>query len=137
MAQEGGCLCGAIRYSVEGKPEIKALCHCLDCRKISGGTYSTNAVYPEAAFKILQGIPKQFAKTANSENKMTSFFCGDCGSTMWRQTKAFEKGLIIKVGTLDHVDALSNAEPEVELFSPRRVAWVNAIPKAFQAQNMA
>lgn len=42
-----------------------------------------------------------------------------------------------QVGTLDPLDALSNAEPEVELFSPRRVSWVNAIPKAFQAQDMA
>jgi hypothetical protein len=42
-----------------------------------------------------------------------------------------------QVGTLDDVDALANAKPDVELFAPTRVAWVNEIPGAKQNQNMS
>lgn len=74
MAQEGGCLCGNVRYSVEGEPITKALCHCSDCKKISGSTYSTNAIYPESGFKVLKGTPKEYTSTSDSGNKVTSYF---------------------------------------------------------------
>lgn len=32
----GGCLCGAVRYQVEGEPLYAGFCYCVDCRKASG-----------------------------------------------------------------------------------------------------
>jgi hypothetical protein len=32
----GGCLCGALRYEVEGEPLFAGYCYCADCRKGSG-----------------------------------------------------------------------------------------------------
>ena len=32
----GGCLCGAVRYSVSGEPVVQLYCYCTDCRKVSG-----------------------------------------------------------------------------------------------------
>ncbi|KAF1977297.1 DUF636 domain protein [Bimuria novae-zelandiae CBS 107.79] len=136
MAQQGGCMCGNVRYSVEGEPVGKALCHCADCRKISGSTYSTNAIFPGNQFKLTQGTPKQHAKTANSGNQITSYFCGDCGSTMWRETSASEGTKILKVGTLDDASAMADAKPVTELFSSSRAPWVLAIPGAQQKDAM-
>ncbi|KAF2110697.1 Mss4-like protein [Lophiotrema nucula] len=137
MAQEGGCMCGNIRYTVEGEPVGTALCHCRDCRKISGSTYSSNAIYPEDGFKLVKGSPKKHVKTADGGNEITSFFCGDCGSTMWRDTASFAGNKVIKVGTLDDDNALKTHEPKIELFTPTRVPWVPEIPGAEQKQTMA
>ncbi|PSN73434.1 hypothetical protein BS50DRAFT_186835 [Corynespora cassiicola Philippines] len=137
MAQEGGCFCGNVRYSVEGEPVKKALCHCRDCRKISGSAYSTNAIYPESAFKRVKGEAKSLAVKSDSGNEITSYFCGDCGSTMWREGKTFSGLVIIKVGTLDADDALENAKPVAELFVPCRPSWVAPIEGAAQAQAMS
>ncbi|KAF2193709.1 hypothetical protein K469DRAFT_712491 [Zopfia rhizophila CBS 207.26] len=123
---EGGCICGNVRYNIEGEPVMKALCHCLDCRKISGSTYSTNAIYQKDNFKLLKGSPKTHVKTADGGNPITSYFCGDCGSTMWRDGDSFPGMNVIKVGTIDDTDAISKAKPGVELYVSRRVDWVPA-----------
>ncbi|EOA91611.1 hypothetical protein ACJQWK_03423 [Exserohilum turcicum] len=126
----GGCLCGNIRYEVQGKAEASVLCHCFDCRKISGSTYSSNAMYSEDKFKITQGTPKQYKKTADSGKEITSFFCGDCGSTMWRQSPSFAGQRIIKAcpkaGTLDDTSILDNFKTDAELFTQNRPKWIGA-----------
>lgn len=122
---------------MSGEPVTTALCHCLDCRKISGSTYSTNMIIKEDDFKVLSGNPKPISKTANSGNTITSYFCGDCGSTMWRDGPGFRGLKVIKAGTLDDVDALAKAKPTAELFTLTRVDWVNEIPGAAQKQTMS
>lgn len=133
---EGGCFCAKVRYSVEGEPLAKALCHCLDCRKITGSTYSTNLIVAGSNFKLLSGTPKSFAKTADSGREIVSHFCGDCGSTLWRDGASFGENKVIKVGTLDDIDALDKAQPAVELFSSHRVSWVGEITGAAQKTTM-
>ncbi|KAH7312503.1 DUF636 domain protein [Stachybotrys elegans] len=123
---EGGCLCGAIRIKSTGDVVAKALCHCLDCRKITGSLFSTNIIVPEESFSVTKGTPKEFAKTADSGKTMTSYFCGDCGSTLWRASETYRGSKIIKAGTLDG-DALEDtAKPAVELFVKNRIPWLPA-----------
>lgn len=133
---EGGCLCAKVRFSVAGEPMAQALCHCLDCRKITGSTYSTNIIIAGPNFKLLSGTPKRFAKTADSGSEIVSHFCGDCGSTLWRDGDSFGDGKIIKVGTLDDFDALDKAQPAIELFSGQRVSWVGEVAGAAQKTAM-
>ncbi|KAK5636306.1 hypothetical protein RRF57_012018 [Xylaria bambusicola] len=133
---EGGCFCGKVRYSVEGEPLGKAICHCLDCRKITGSTYSTNIIVAGPNFKLLSGTPKSIAKTAASGKEIVSHFCGDCGSTLFRDGPSFGDGKVIKVGTLDDINALDDAKPALELFASHRVNWVAEIPGAVQKTAM-
>ncbi|KAI0548213.1 Mss4-like protein [Xylaria curta] len=133
---EGGCFCGKVRYSVEGEPVGKLLCHCYDCRKITGSTFSTNLLFTGPSFKLVSGTPKTIAKTADSGREIVSHFCGDCGSTLWRDGASFGDSKIIKAGTLDDVDALDKANPAIELFSEHRVSWVQPIPDAQQKATM-
>lgn len=76
-------------------------------------------------FQVTKGTPKVFAKTADSGKTITSYFCGDCGTTLWRETETYGNIKIIKAGTLD--DALDNAKPAVELFVKNRVSWVPTV----------
>jgi hypothetical protein len=50
----------------------QALCHCADCRKISGGNYSNNIVVPSQNFKVVSGTPKTISKIADSGKEITS-----------------------------------------------------------------
>ena len=104
---------------------------------MSGSTYSTNIVVSAEGFKNDKGTPKTFSKTADSGKHVTSFFCPDCGSTMWRETDSFPGMKVIKVGTMDDIDALDNAKPVVELFAPERVSWVPEVAGAGQVKTMS
>lgn len=85
---------------------------------------------------MTKGKPKEISVKAGSGNQITSYFCGDCGSTLWRQGATFGDSRIIKVGVMDDVDALDQAQPAVELYAPERVSWVGAVAGAGQKKAM-
>jgi hypothetical protein len=60
--------------TVDDSDVLQALCHCLDCRKISGSTYSTNAVFKEDGFKLVSGTPKEHSVTSDANRTITSYF---------------------------------------------------------------
>lgn len=91
---------------------------------------------PTAGFRVTSGTPKTIAKTADSGNTVTSHFCGDCGSTLFRDGPSFGDNTVIKVGVLDDPQALDGARPALELFAPGRVAWVPEVPGAKPVDGM-
>ncbi|KAH7082951.1 Mss4-like protein [Paraphoma chrysanthemicola] len=133
----GSCVCGNVRYEVQGNSEASILCHCSDCRKISGSTYSSNSIFSDEGFKVSQGSPKQHKKVADGGNEIVSNFCGDCGSTMWRTGATFPGKLIVKAGTLDDTSILDNYKVDAELYAPTRPKWVNAQEGAAQKNGMS
>lgn len=104
----------------------QALCHCGDCHKISGSTYSTNVAVEDGTFKV-DGSPKQYAKTADGGNKIVSHFCGECGSTLYRTGDSFPGLVIVKAGCLDDSDKFQYAKPDLELYAPQRPVWVSQV----------
>ncbi|KAJ2896242.1 hypothetical protein MKZ38_005736 [Zalerion maritima] len=130
---EGSCFCGNIRISYTGEPTIKALCHCLDCRKITGSVYSTNIIVPEAGFTVT-GTPKTIAKTGDTGNTITSHFCPDCGSTLFRDGSSFPGSKIVKAGVLDDIE---EAKPLAELYVKHRVSWVDPVEGTAQKETMS
>jgi len=132
-----GCFCEKVRLSIAGEKGAPILCHCLDCRKISGSTYSVNIILPDEAINIEQGTPKTITKTADSGSTIVSSFCGDCGTTLFRISEGMPGKTIIKAGILDDPEWPDKNLPVGELFAPHRVAWVNRIDGAAQMKAMS
>jgi len=107
---EGGCCCGATRIKFTGEPQVKALCHCEDCKRITGSAFSTNIVVPGEGFSVIKGTPKEYTKKADGGNSITSHFCGECGSTLFRSGQTFGDSKVVKVGVMDDTNALVSAE---------------------------
>ncbi|KAF7872225.1 hypothetical protein EAF04_003150 [Stromatinia cepivora] len=124
----GGCFCDAIRISFTGEPDAHLLCHCNDCRKISGASYSDNIVLHEGQFKLESGKPKTITKTADSGKKITSHFCGDCGTTLYRTGESFVNQVVLKAGVLDDQNWANENVPKGELYAGKRVKWFSGIP---------
>ena len=80
---EGGCLCGAIRYSIIGEPVVQLYCYCSDCRKVSGSDAYAAYVVPRANLTLEKGQPVSYSVTAKSGRTNTRNFCASCGSRLW------------------------------------------------------
>ena len=109
----GGCLCGNIRYEIEGEPFRMVNCHCDDCRKVTGSAYATNLFFQEDQITLLQGTPKRFEHVADSGNSMFKEFCDTCGSQVFGGGAMRPGVKIVKVGSID--DA-SFVEPTANLY---------------------
>jgi class 3 adenylate cyclase len=71
----GGCLCGKVRYEVNGKALGSMLCHCRMCQKYSGAPILEGTTFPVDAFRLTKGSPKFYQSSAIAERG----FCADCG----------------------------------------------------------
>lgn len=91
---------------------------------------------PGDGFSLIKGKPKEITVKADSGKSITSYFCGDCGSTLWRQGDTFGDARIIKVGIMDDPKVLEDAQPGVELYAAERVSWQGAVPGAGQKKAM-
>src|SRR2546428_4150873 len=75
----GGCLCGAVRYSVAGALRPVVMCHCTQCRRMTGHVMAATAAR-RADFRLLsQGELQWYA----ASNEARRGFCGRCGSTLF------------------------------------------------------
>lgn len=103
MADEktGGCLCGAVRFSITADPIIGGACFCRDCQYTSGGAEAHGLMYPADAVTITKGTPKTHSLTAPSGNTVYRQFCPDCGVHLISWNSAAQQMRAVKVGTLD------------------------------------
>jgi hypothetical protein len=96
MSNTGGCLCGAVRYKIEGKLRDVLECHCSMCRRTHGHVAAYSAV-PKASLEMTDSTGLRWYR---SSDKARRGFCGACGSSLFWDPA--EKGYIaIAAGTLD------------------------------------
>lgn len=72
----GACLCGALRFEVEGPFHTLMHCHCSMCRKDHGAPFASFVGAPAASFRWLGGEPIEYTSSASSKRP----YCGTCGS---------------------------------------------------------
>ena len=100
MKLEGGCYCGALRYTATGDALFKGQCHCRECQYVSGGHPNVVMGMPEAGFAWVKGAPKQFRRP-DLPSPVTREFCGECGTHVLAKSPALPGAVLLKVGTFD------------------------------------
>ena len=75
----GSCLCGAVRFEVEGELPGPDACHCSQCRKQSGHFWASTDV-PKASVKI-EG--EERLTWYQSSERVRRGFCSVCGSALF------------------------------------------------------
>ena len=99
----GGCLCGAVRYTVSAPVTALRACHCLNCQKSSGSGGTVNAVVPTDSFKITKGSPKRYDDSATRSGRTLSrHFCETCGSPIFSTRNPNPGFVVVRAGSLDN-----------------------------------
>src|SRR3954468_13149946 len=88
------CACGTVRFGFDTDPDFVAMCHCLDCKKASGGEAAIICGVPERDFTLTGGPVKSFHYVANSGKGLDRNFCADCGARLFTTNLEAFPGLV-------------------------------------------
>lgn len=120
---EGGCLCGAIRYTINTPILQAAICHCAHCKKQSGSAFSYLVICEKAGYQQY-GDTAVYLDVGDSGKTVERHFCQRCGSPILSNVSGLQHLALIKAGTLDHPSAF---QPSIEVYYDRHVEWLDGL----------
>jgi len=97
MPRKGSCLCGALRYEVDGELDGVWMCYCSNCRKASGGTGNAILIVPRAQFRWISGEDHRVTYALRPTYMITR--CKTCGTPLPAEEDA--QNIYLTAGTLD------------------------------------
>jgi hypothetical protein len=115
----GGCLCGAVRYSIGLPPLWVAHCHCSMCRRAQGAAFVTWVGAREAGFVLESGA--EVLARYQSSAAATRSFCIRCGSPLFFQSSHWPGEVHVTLASLDSVAGL---EPAAHAYWGSRAVWL-------------
>lgn len=122
VTQQGGCLCGAIRFRVTGKASSSSLCFCKTCRRAAGASPVAWFVVSIHQYELLAGRPRAY----RSPESITRTFCPDCGTPLSYARDSFPDDIELTTASLDDPDAIP---PTEEIWLSHRVQWACSNPE--------
>jgi hypothetical protein len=115
-AIRGSCLCGGVKFAIEG-PLLRPLnCHCSNCRKQHGAPFRSRVRVRIADFRWLQG--EDLVRFFESSPGFQRGFCSVCGTPVINKSAVPEYG--VPLATLDGDPGV---RPELHCFVASKAAW--------------
>lgn len=114
---QGGCLCGAVRYTASAEPITTRACWCRVCQYFATGNASLNIVFAREAVAVT-GTTTDYASLADSGSHMHRHFCPACGVQVYSLVDERPHLIILRIGTLD--------DPSIA--APRGTIWTKSAP---------
>lgn len=120
----GSCLCGEVRFEIDGELERFYLCHCQYCRKDTGSAHAANLFSASATLRWTsgEGNVRQFNLRSTRHSRS---FCATCGSAL-PIMQMNGKLLVVPAGSLDSEIPV---KPDAHIFISSRAAWDDALDK--------
>src|SRR5271170_152676 len=120
----GSCLCGEVRFEIEGEFERFYLCHCEYWRKDTGSAHAANLFSSTAALNWLSGADnvRQFNLPATRHSKC---FCSTCGSALPIMQMDGEL-LVVTAGSLTSEVLI---RPNAHIFVSSRARWDDSLER--------
>jgi hypothetical protein len=117
---QGGCLCGALRFSAEVRPVSAGYCHCTLCQRSTGAPVLAWASFPVDSFSYSKGRAACYASSEWGHRE----FCNVCGTQIcYRQTDSATT-VDVNVGCMDDPSAFP---PEHHLYVKDRISWFDTL----------
>jgi hypothetical protein len=123
---KGGCQCGACTYRFTGEPLVAYTCHCLTCQKLTASAFLTCLWIPTENLEKRSGDPSCHVRNTDSGNSLRTWFCGDCGSTLYAENSARPHLRTVHVGSLDTAEVI---EVTRHIWVKRKLPWVVLPPE--------
>ncbi|WP_460452351.1 GFA family protein [Alsobacter sp. SYSU BS001988] len=101
-AQNGGCLCGGLRYRTISHPLRVTICHCRFCQRATGSAYMVEPIFRLQDLTVNGGEPAVFKTTSQGSGKWVKVhFCPTCGTKLFLSFERFPDVYGVYAGTFD------------------------------------
>ena len=136
MIVEGGCRCGAVRYSiaVDALPPAYA-CHCHICQRWSGSAFSLNVLLADNRLAV-EG-PVEVLEIRTEDRVSSQRVCSECHARIYNTNTRRPGVAVLRAGTLDRSEEL---ECRAHIFTAYRQRWFalpEGVPSWPEAPDMA
>lgn len=102
-------------------PYVAYTCHCRECQKLTASAFLTCMHVAAESLDFSSGELAADTRVADSGNTLTTYFCGDCGSTLFIHNSARPRVRTVHVGTLDHPEDI---DVDAHIWMKRKLPWV-------------
>ena len=114
----GSCLCGAVRFEIDGELAPIQLCHCSQCRRASGSAFASNIPVDAANVRLLAGEAE--LRSFESSPGKERVFCGTCGSPIISRLANDPAKVRVRAGLLS---APVSARPAFHFHTASKADW--------------
>jgi len=115
---EGGCFCGAVRFSIDLPSKWCAHCHCSMCRRIHGAGYVTWVGVDSEHFNLTKRGKLQWYESSPGARRG---FCKHCGSSMLFESARWSGETHVALACLD---GAIDRKPQANAFYNAHVDWM-------------
>ena len=114
----GQCLCGGVRFEIDGQLGPVIYCHCSMCRRASGSSFATNASVRSENFRIISGhgLINEYESAPGNRRA----FCSECGSPLYGSFADLPSVRRLRLGALDNV---GGAKPVAHIWIGSKSDW--------------
>ena len=124
----GACLCGGVRFRIDGELRSPRYCHCTRCQRRTGTAASAQARFEAGDLSFLSG--EELVKAWRPPDGFAKLFCSECGSSLFSRSQQDPEVMSVRLGVLDgdhgirpemrqHVASAASWEPIPEDGLPR------------------
>ena len=115
----GGCLCGAVRFSIGAPPSQAGYCHCTRCQRRTGTAASVQAAVDGSTFRLRSG-EESLRGWRHPDGGFEKFFCAQCGAHLFSRNPEAPDQMAIRMSAFD-VDP--GIRPSYRQFVDYAAAW--------------
>ncbi|MGE0370371.1 MAG: GFA family protein [Gammaproteobacteria bacterium] len=113
---EGGCLCEAIRYRIQGVRIDAGYCHCRLCQRSAGAPVLAWVTVPVGAFTYTRGAPAVYHSSTHSQRE----FCAHCGTQLAFRRIRLARTVDVTLASLDDPALIA---PLYHIWRQSRIPW--------------
>ena len=122
---QGGCLCGALRYSVSAMPFDADHCHCRMCQKSTGAVIGSWMDFLIEQVTWLCGKPSEYASSDTTRRG----FCSTCGTSISFRDTGHPTYYTLSIASLDNPNLVA---VKYHIHTDSQVKWLtieDSIPR--------
>jgi hypothetical protein len=116
----GGCLCGAVRFSVAAKPIWSAYCHCDSCRRATASPVAAFVGFNEGDVQFTGDARRLFSSSSGVERS----FCANCGTPLSYRSTRWPGEIHLYIPTFDNPTAYP---PTFHVHWAEKLAWLSVM----------